>query len=226
MTEDTLRHRLVDTCLAMNAQGINGGRDGNVSVRCDGGFLITPSGIDFPALQDADLCKMNLAGESFGERTPSSEWLFHRDIYANRLDAEAIVHTHSTYASALSCLGKGIPSFHYMVALAGGKDIRCTAYATYGSQKLSDIAVQALRERKACLLGQHGVITLGDSLERALELAYEVEQLAKMYMIVLQTGGEPLLLPDDEMKRVALKLEAHGQPQPAQPTPLLRAVAR
>ncbi len=142
---------------------------------------------------------------------PSSEWRFHRDIYAARGDAQAIVHTHAPFATTLACMHRGIPPFHYMVAVAGGNDIRCAPYATFGTQELSDHAVAALAGRRACLLANHGMIAVGASLERALALAVEVETLAETYWRALQVG-EPVLLPDAEMARVLEKFATYGQP--------------
>ena len=140
-----------------------------------------------------------------GPRRPSSEWRFHHDLYAHRSDVRAVVHTHATHCTALACLPAvqrdGIPPFHYMVAAAGGRDIRCAPYATFGSQALSDHALAALEGRRACLLAHHGMIATGLTLEAALALAVEVESLARMYAQALQLGG-PAVLPDDEMTRV------------------------
>ena len=155
---------------------------------------------------------MTLDGEARGALLPSSEWRFHRDIYAARADAHAIVHTHAPFATSLACLHRGIPPFHYMVAVAGGTDIRCAPYATFGTQALSDHAVAALAGRRACLLANHGMIAVGASLERALALAVEVETLAEMYWRALQIG-EPVLLPDAEMDVVLEKFATYGQPQ-------------
>ena len=154
---------------------------------------------------------MTLDGDAHGARLPSSEWRFHRDIYRARADVEAIVHTHAPFATTLACLDRGIPPFHYMIAMAGGRDIRCAPYATFGTQELSDHAVAALVDRKACLLAHHGMIAVDDSLERALALAVEVETLAEMYWRALQVG-EPAWLPPDEMDRVLEKFRTYGQP--------------
>ena len=216
MTDElALRQEVIATALGMNAAGINRGKAGNVSVRLrrDGfdGFLVTPTGLPYAQLVPADIAAMTLDGEAAGPRLPSSEWRFHRDIYRSRADAGAIVHTHSPFATSLACLARGIPAFHYMVAVAGGADIRCAPYATFGTQALSDHAVAALEGRRACLLAQHGVIALGSSLERALALAVEVETLAEMYWRALQIG-EPVTLPDDEMRVVIAKFATYGQP--------------
>ena len=180
-----LRSALIATANELNDSGINQGTSGNLSVRTDDGFLITPSGKPYSGLKPEHIVLMNLSGEHNASRNPSSEWRFHRDIYAARNDAGAIVHTHSVHATALACLDRGIPAFHYMVAAAGGHDIRCAPYATYGTQELSDFAVTALAERKACLLAHHGVIALGNGLNSALALAGEVETLAHQYLAAL-----------------------------------------
>lgn len=209
----TLREEVIATALAMNAAGINRGKSGNVSVRLreDGfdGFLVTPTGLPYAETKPEDIVAVSLTGDAHGIRTPSSEWRFHRDIYAQRADAGAIVHTHSPFATALACLRRGIPAFHYMVAVAGGSDIRCAPYATFGTQALSDHAVSALADRKACLLANHGMIAIGASLSAALALAVEVETLAEMYWRALQVG-EPVLLPEEEMAIVLAKLATYG----------------
>jgi L-fuculose-phosphate aldolase len=198
----------------MNAAGINRGKSGNVSVRWrvddSDGFLITPTGVPYASTSPEQIVAMTLAGETRGSLLPSSEWRFHRDIYSARADAQAIVHTHSPFATTLACLHQGIPSFHYMVAVAGGNDIRCAPYATFGTQELSDLTVAALAGRRACLLANHGMVAVGASLEGALALAVEVETLAEMYGRALQIG-EPVLLPDAEMARVLEKFATYGQ---------------
>jgi L-fuculose-phosphate aldolase len=213
--EQVLRAEVIATALAMNAAGINRGKSGNVSVRLrqEGfdGFLVTPSGLPYAETGPDDIVAMTNQGEARGDRVPSSEWRFHRDIYASRCDALAIVHTHAPFATSLACLHRGIPSFHYMVAAAGGPDIRCAPYATYGTQLLSDHALAALADRNACLLANHGMIALGASLARALALAVEVETLAEMYWRALQIG-EPVLLSDTEMAVVLDRFATYGQP--------------
>ncbi len=213
--ERTLRADVIATALAMNAAGINRGKSGNVSARlaCEGfdGFLVTPTGMPYAGLAPDDVVAMTLAGEAAGGRAPSSEWRFHRDIYASRPDANAIVHAHAPFATTLACLDRGIPAFHYMIAVAGGDDVRCAPYATFGTQALSDHALAALAGRKACLLAHHGMIALGATLADALALAVEVESLAEMYWRALQVG-EPALLPPDEMAVVIAKFATYGQP--------------
>jgi L-fuculose-phosphate aldolase len=213
--ERTLRDTIIATALAMNAADINRGKAGNVSARLVragfDGFLVTPTGLPYAQLVAGDVVAMTLAGDALGARVPSSEWRFHRDIYRHRPDAGAIVHTHAPFATSLACLQRGIPAFHYMVAVAGGPDIRCAPYATFGTQALSDHAVSALAGRSACLLANHGMIALGGTLDEALALAIEVETLAEMYWRALQIG-EPKLLPADEMAAVLQKFATYGQP--------------
>jgi L-fuculose-phosphate aldolase len=214
MSETELRHEIIATALAMNARGINRGKSGNVSARVEDGFLITPSGLAYDSLEAHDVVAMTLEGEARGPRQPSSEWRFHRDIYARRDDARAIVHAHSPFATTLACVGRGIPAFHYMIAVAGGKDIRCAPYATFGTQDLSDHALRALESRKACLLANHGMIAIGVTLDSALALAVEVEALAEQYWRALQIG-EPNLLSDAEMEVVLAKFATYGPPDSA-----------
>jgi len=213
--ERALREAVVATALAMNAAGINRGKSGNVSARWrDGafdGFLVTPTGIPYDRTTPEQIVAMTLAGEARGTMLPSSEWRFHRDIYSARADAQAVVHTHAPFATTLACMHRGIPPFHYMIAVAGGKDIRCAPYATFGTQELSDHAVAALAGRRACLLANHGMIALGASVDAALALAVEVETLAEMYWRALQIG-EPVPLSDAEMDVVMEKFRTYGQP--------------
>lgn len=203
------RQQLIATAIELNTSGINQGTSGNVSVRVEGGLLITPSGMTYPSLTPENIVLMDLEGQTSSHRLPSSEWRFHVDIYQQRNDVQAIVHTHSVYATALACLEKSIPAFHYMVAMAGGKDIRCAPYATYGTQALSDFALAALDNRKACLLAHHGVIAIGADLQRAFALASEVEILAQQYIAALSVG-EPTILSDKEMEVVMDKFSNYG----------------
>ena len=210
-----LRQAVIDTALTMNAQGINQGTSGNVSARWGDGLLITPSGMPYDRLVPDSVVHLTMDGFHDGPLSPSSEWRFHRDILAARPEVGAIVHTHSPHATTLACLGRPIPAFHYMVAVAGGTDIRCAPYATFGTQALSDHALAALDGRAACLLANHGMIATGPDLEKALALAVEVETLAGMYWRALQIG-EPVLLDGAEMSRVLEKFKSYGK-QPAAP---------
>lgn len=212
-----LRAQVIHTASAMNSGGINANKAGNVSARCQrgahAGFVITPTGVPYDRLTADDLVFVRIAdGAPTGALAPSSEWRFHRDILQARPEFGAIVHTHSPAATALACHGRGLPAFHYMVAAAGGTDIRCAPYATFGTQALSDHALAALADRRACLLAHHGVIACGDDLDAALTLAIEVEHLARVYLQALALG-EPQRLPDDEMARVLEKFAHYGQPQ-------------
>jgi len=189
--------------------GLNQGTSGNVSVRSREGFLITPSGQNMAALTADDMVEMSLAGDVLGEGRPSSEWRFHRDIYATFPAAEAIVHAHSPFAVALACLRRDLPAFHYMVAMAGGIDIRCAAYATFGTQALSDAVLTALQDRRACLMANHGLLAWGRRLSGALALANEVEALCGQYLRACQVG-EPVLLSEEEMQEVLDKFKNYG----------------
>ena len=201
-TEAALRRDMVATCRQMNATGINQGTAGNLSVRLDAdSFLITPSSLPYEIMQPGDIMKMAFDGTYEGKHRPSSEWRFHRDILREREDINVVLHCHSIYATTLAVHHKTIPSFHYMTGVAGGTTIRCARYATFGTQELSDAALEALKGRLACLLGQHGQISLGTSLGSALWLAVEVETISRMYVQAL-TLGEPPVLSDEEMARV------------------------
>ena len=210
-----LREAVIATARAMNEHGINVNKAGNVSVRCrrgvHDGLLVTPSGVAYDALAPESLVFVRQAdGVPIGRLAPSSEWRFHRDILASRREFGAIVHTHSPAATALACHGVGLPAFHYMVAAAGGADIRCAPYATFGTQALSDHALQALADRRACLLAHHGVIACGEDPADALALAIEVEHLARIYLQA-RVLGEPPRLPQDEIQRVLQKFVRYGR---------------
>ena len=205
-----LAAKVLATARAMNASGINRGSAGNVSVRCDGGFLITPTGMAYDSCTAADIVRVGAGGTPSGNRKPSSEWRFHHDIYAARPEAGAVVHTHSPFATALACQGQGIPAFHYMVARFGGTDVRCAAYATFGTQELSDAIISALDSRGGCLMAHHGMVVFGRDADHALALAIELETLCEHYWRVLQLGA-PKLLPSEEMIRVLEKFATYGQ---------------
>ncbi|MEI6598833.1 MAG: class II aldolase/adducin family protein [Comamonadaceae bacterium] len=193
----------------LSALGLNRGSSGNIGVRLKNSFLVTPSGIPADELLPQMMVEMDFSGMVLGAGKPSSEWRFHRDILAARSDMGAVVHTHSRYATSLACLQRDIPAFHYMIAAAGGDTIRCAPYALFGTQELSDLALQALRERKACLLGNHGMIALGTDLKAALALTLEVESLAQQYWTALQLG-EPSILSSQQMQAVMEKFKSYG----------------
>jgi L-fuculose-phosphate aldolase len=212
-----LRAMVIAACRELTRRGLTHGTSGNVSVRCDERrFFVSPSGMDYEGLQADDVPSMDFDGRWFGRRRPSSEWRFHRDIFESRRDVGAIVHTHSPRATALACTGRGIPAFHYMVAVAGGRDIRCAPYHAFGTRELSAAALAALRNRKACLLANHGVIATGTDLCSALALAAEVENLALQYCLALSLG-EVRILDDEEMRRVVERFRTYGQQNAADP---------
>lgn len=205
-------HALIETARRLDALGFMPSKSGNVSVRMAGGFRITPSGLPYAALTEADLVDVALDGSVLaGSRRPSSEWRLHAEIYAVRPAAGAIVHTHSPRATALSCARRGLPAFHYMIALGGGDDIRCSAYATFGTAELALAAVTALEGRRACLLANHGVVALGSSLAAAETLAREVENLAGEYLDLLAAGLAPVLLTPEEMVAVTAQFGGYGR---------------
>lgn len=211
--EARLRAEIVKTALEMERLRINQGTSGNVSVRWRDGLLITPSGVSASALTADMIVWLPLDVQPdaavFSERGPSSEWRFHRDILKARQDIDAVVHTHSNAATAIAIHGRDMHAHHYMIAAAGGNSIRCAPYATFGSQALSDHALQALRDRTACLLAHHGVIALGRDLARALWLANEVEVLAQQYLLASQLGPPPVLT-DEEIGEVVKKFSNYG----------------
>lgn len=210
MDEQDLRAALVAMCLRLEALGLNHGTAGNVSVRCGAGMLITPSGMGAAGLTADDLVWVGMDGSVRGRWQPSSEWLFHRDILRARPEFNAVIHTHATAASTLACLRREIPPFHYMVALLGGDNIRCAPYATFGTQPLSDHALAALENRRACLLANHGMIAAGRDLDEALKMTIEVENLSELFVRILQIG-EPVLLTPAEFAEAQAKFASYGQ---------------
>jgi L-fuculose-phosphate aldolase len=211
MTDKKLREALIAGCRELVQRGLTFGTSGNVSVRRDQRcFFVTPTGISYDSLEPDDIPLMDVDGRWFGRRRPSSEWRFHRDVFRCRSEVAAIVHTHSPKATSLACTGRGIPAFHYMVAVAGGSDIRCAPYYTFGSQELSDAALAALEGRKACLLANHGLIAVGADLSAALALAGEVENLAAQYCTALALG-KVRILHETEMRRVVEKFRTYGK---------------
>ena len=204
------RDDLIATARAMQPAGLNKGTSGNVSLRHGDGFYITPTGMPYDKLVADDIPLMALDGSHVGARKPSSEWRFHRDLYAARPEVGAVLHAHSPFAVSLACLRRDIPPFHYMIARFGGDTVRCADYALFGSQALSDAALLAMRERKACLLANHGLLVAGRDLDEALALAIELEELCEQYWRACQLGA-PVLLSDDEMTEVIAKFAGYGQ---------------
>lgn len=204
------RQQLIAAALAMQASGLNRGTAGNISLRADDGFYITPTGMPYAALTAADIPHMTLAGTISGQRKPSSEWRLHRDLYAARPHVGAVVHAHSPFAVSLACLRCDIPPFHYMIARFGGDTVRCSRYEIFGSQELSAAALDAMADRHACLLANHGLLVAGRDLEQALALAGELEELCEQYWRTCQLGT-PVLLSPDEMAAVGEKFSSYGQ---------------
>lgn len=208
-----MNEELIAAARALDAAGFMPNKSGNLSWRTARGFVITPSGLPYAGLKADDLVEVALDGTIVtGQRRPSSEWRLHADIYVARGDAQAIVHTHSPHATALSCARRPIPALHYMVAMAGGTDIACAAYATFGTAGLAAAAVAALAGRRACLLANHGVVALGATLAGADALAREVENLARQYLLLLAAGLPPVLLDGPEMAAVTAQFRGYGRP--------------
>ena len=212
MNESELRSELVRMTSRLDELGLSHGASGNLSVRYGDGMLITPSGFGAEGLTEDDIVFVHLSGESQGRWQPSSEWLFHRDIYVGRPEFGAVIHTHSNAATALACLRRDLPPFHYMLALLGGNSLRCANYATFGTQALSDNALLAMTDRKACLLANHGMIAAGRYLAEALKHTVEVENLSELYLRALAVG-EPVLLTDDEFADVLNRFATYGKPK-------------
>jgi L-fuculose-phosphate aldolase len=207
--EKALRAEIVARCREMNASGINQGTSGNISARFEDRMLISPSAVPYDAMEPEMIASIALddpSGAWDGPLKPSTEWRFHLKLLRGRPDAGAVVHAHSTYCTVLAIAGKGIPACHYMMAAFGGTDVRCSGYARFGTEELSDLALEAMEGRTACLLANHGMIALGETLAKAMWRAIELETIAKQYYLSLAIGG-PNLLSDAQ---IAETIEAFG----------------
>lgn len=204
------RAAIIAACRQLEVSGLNRGTTGNISCREDDHFLITPSGVPVETMTEGGIVAMDFDGRVIGSGKPSSEWHFHRDLLQQRPEVNAIVHTHSPYATALACLREDLPPFHYMIAIAGGDSVRCAPYALFGTETLSHHALQALSHRKACLLANHGLIALGGDLTEAMAVATEVESLCQQYLIARQSGT-PVLLSAEEMQQVINRFKTYGR---------------
>ncbi|MFT5446746.1 MAG: L-fuculose-phosphate aldolase [Gammaproteobacteria bacterium] len=221
-----MRQALLGACLALDAEGLNHGHAGNISVRTPSGMLITPSGIAAGQLESNAMVQMRFDGNVYrsddggdnggghsGSLKPSSEWHLHAAVYHARDDLNAVVHAHPPYATALACARKSIPAFHYTVALSGASSIPCAPYATFGTPELATSIVETLgASGRACLMANHGILCASDNLEGALSLATEVEYLARVYSLTLQVGNA-VILDEQEMQRVLARVKDYGQPQ-------------
>ncbi|MET1414729.1 class II aldolase/adducin family protein [Roseibium sp. HPY-6] len=208
-TELEKRQLIIEHCLKMNSSGLNQGTSGNISIRHEDGLLITPSSMPYDQMGADDIVYLDTDGTATGQNKPSSEWRFHRDILAARPDVEAVVHAHPAYCTILAIHKMEIPAIHYMIAVFGGPSVRVAPYAIYGSQELSDFAVEALADRKACLLAHHGMIAIGSTIQQAFWLAEELETLAHQYFGALQLGKPPLLT-DRQIQDVSDKIAGYG----------------
>lgn len=205
-----LREQILAACKQLETTGLNRGTSGNVSCREGDHFLITPSGVPIDEITPSRIVTLNFDGKVIGVGKPSSEWQFHADILRARPEINAVVHTHAPHATALACLREDLPPFHYMIAIAGGDSVRCASYALFGTDILSQYAVEALRDRKACLLANHGMITLGRDLDEAMAISIELESLCQQYLIARQVG-KPTLLTEQEMQAVIERFKSYGK---------------
>ena len=217
MTENEIRNAIVAACRQMNVLGINQGTSGNISVRLGEAMLISPYAVPYETMRAEDIAVMPIKASSgegdygawSGPLPPSSEWRFHLDILRARPGLAAVVHSHPTYCTTLAITRREIPACHYMIAAFGGTNVRCAPYATYGTKALSEHALAALADRFACLLANHGMIALGETLAQAMWRAVELETLARHYYHSLVIGG-PVLLSDAEIAETAAKFETYG----------------
>ncbi|GJE09856.1 class II aldolase/adducin family protein [Methylobacterium longum] len=207
--ERSARESVVAAARAMDAQGLNRGTSGNVSLRFRDRLLITPSGLPTARMGPDDVVPLKFDGTHPPDQRPSSEWRFHRDILASRPELAAVVHAHPIHSTAFAMCGREIPAVHYMIAAFGGPNVRCAPYAAYGTAELSELALAALAGRNVCLLANHGMIAAGESLEKALWLAVELETLCQQYAVALQVGA-PMILSDHEIGQIVERFRGYG----------------
>ncbi|RYE64230.1 MAG: class II aldolase [Oxalobacteraceae bacterium] len=210
MNEMDLRKTMLDVVATLEFKGFNHGSSGNVSCRLGEDMLVTPTGGNSANMTPERLVRLDRNGDTIGDGLPSSEWHMHQAILHAYPHVQAIIHTHADCCVALSCLARPIPAFHYMIASFGGTDVPCAPYATFGTKALADGAVAALKNRKACLLANHGMIVAGTSLQQALDLTVKLETLARQYILARQ-AGEPAIIPDDEIERVLERYKGYGR---------------
>ncbi|EGW1915052.1 L-fuculose-phosphate aldolase [Salmonella enterica] len=210
MERNRLARQIIDTCLEMTRLGLNQGTAGNVSVRYQGGMLITPTGIPYEKLTESHIVFIDADGQHEQGKLPSSEWRFHMAAYQTRQDANAVVHNHAVHCTAVSILNRPIPAIHYMIAAAGGNSIPCAPYATFGTRELSDHVAVALKNRKATLLQHHGLIACEENLDKALWLAHEMEVLAQLYLSTLAIVDPVPVLDDEAIAIVLEKFKTYG----------------
>lgn len=211
--------RIIDLCLEMNANGLNQGTSGNISLRHGERMLITPTATPYERMTPEMIVSMPLLGDGShweGPIAPSVEWRFHRDILIRRPDMKAVVHAHATFCTVIAITRRAIPACHYMVAAFGGNDVKCSGYARYGTAELSALAIEALEGRTACLLANHGMIAMGETLDKAMWRAVELETLARQYYYSLQLPGGPTILSDAEIEETLRGFAGYGlQADPA-----------
>ena len=211
-TERTLRTEIVARCRELNSSGINQGTSGNISARFGDRMLISPSATPYDDMTPEMIASVALddsSGAYAGPLKPSTEWRFHQQLLAGRQDAVAVIHAHSTYCTALAIARREIPACHYMIAAFGGNTVRCAGYATYGTGELAALTMSAMEDRTACLLANHGMVVIGDSLAKAMWRAVELEAIAKQYYLSLAIGG-PVLLSDDDIAETQRGFAEYG----------------
>jgi L-fuculose-phosphate aldolase len=211
MSDLALRKEIIRVARLLEPMRLSRGKSGNVSARTSRGFLVTPTGVPYATLAPKHLVELDLDGRVLrGDLAPSSEWRIHGDIYRARAEAGAVVHAHPPYATAFAIAGQPLEAVHYMIAIAGGHDVRVAPYATFGTKELSKHALRALKDRSACLLAHHGIVALGGTPEAALRVADEIEGVAEMQFLARTIGNAPAL-PRTEMQRVVRKFATYGQ---------------
>lgn len=206
------REQIVEYGKKLLTSGLTKGTGGNLSIfnRKEGLFAISPSGIDYFQIKPEDVVVLNIKGEKIeGDKKPSSEVEMHRIFYERRNDIDAIIHTHTMYATTLACLNWSLPPVHYMVALAG-LDVKCAKYATFGTKELAENAFEAMKDRKAVLLANHGLLAGADNLLNAFNITEEIEYCAELYYRT-KCIGEPVILPKEEMLLMFDKFKTYGQ---------------
>lgn len=212
ISKNKLKINLCNVAIELNDKGFNHGATGNCSIKTNEGFLITPSGVLNRNLTPEMMVELDMNGERISNNKyhASSEWLFHKDLYQARSDISSVIHTHTPFATALSSLNINLKPFHYMIAVAGGEDVRCADYSLFGTQQLSNNILKAIKDRKACFLANHGLVTIGVDIDEAYDITEEIEHLSQVY-INAKKIAEPALLSDTNMKDVLERFKSYSR---------------
>lgn len=206
------RRKVIDICLKMLGEGLTNGTAGNISIfnREQGLVAISPTGIPYAVLKPEDVSVVDLEGNLLEGKNPSSELEMHLIFYRNRPEINGVIHAHTVYSTAVACLRKTLPAIDYMIAVTGDKEVRCAEYASYGTEELAKNSFKTMENSKAVLLANHGITTVGESIETAFSILAQVEYIAQLYLLSSQ-AGTPVILDDTEIFKMIERFKNYGQ---------------